>query len=256
MNSFAAELKRAREEQRLSLSDIAETTLINIKFLEEIDRGNVSFMPKTYVRAFVRDYAQAVGLNPDEMMRMMDDVSPGSSQKPVPKKEEPVPSPIPEQHPTRPDEKDTVKPRKTRIVAAVVVALVGGVALWSLITSSGEKPVEERSFEEVMQEQMMADSLSKRESIPPPESFPDTLTLVAVANDSTSIRVAIDNAKAVRYSLRPKSRTSWKATQRFLITVGNAGAVEFSMNQTKIHLGKPGTVVNNFEVNRTTLEKK
>ncbi len=258
MNSFAAELKRAREDQRLTLADVADTTLINIKFLEEIERGNVSFMPRTYVRAFVRDYAKAVGLNPDEIMKMMDDPSSSVPIKPQPKKEEPALPPIVESPPSISSAKtgEVAKPKTTRVVTAVIVLLAVCAALWNLLTPSGEKPVEEKSFEEVMQEQIRADSLSKLQTAPPEESLPDTLTLVAVAKDSTSIRLTIDNAKAVRFVMPPKGRRTWKATSRFLITVGDAGDVDFSVDQKKINLGKPGTVVNNFEVSRTTLEKK
>ena len=39
MNIFFQELKRAREEKRVSLADIADRTLINIRHLEAIERG-------------------------------------------------------------------------------------------------------------------------------------------------------------------------------------------------------------------------
>ncbi len=256
MNSFTSELKRAREDKRLSLSDIADTTLINIRFLEEIERGNISFMPRTYVRAFVRDYAKAVGLNPDDVMRMMDEPTSAAPPKPVPKKEEQVSPPVLEPPSSPPESKGAVQPRTTRIATLVIVGLATTVALWNLLTPSVEQSVEEKSFDEVMQEQMRADSLSSLQNTVPPESLPDTLVLVAVAKDSTSIRLSIDNAKAQRYTLAPKGRRSWKATEKFLITVGDAGDVDFTVNQGKINLGKPGTVVNNFEVSRTTLEKK
>ena len=54
MNVFFQELKRAREAKRLSLADIADRTLINIRHLEAIERGDTSILPETYVRAFIR----------------------------------------------------------------------------------------------------------------------------------------------------------------------------------------------------------
>ena len=55
MESPVTELKKAREQKGMSLSDIADATLINIRFLEEIERGNFSFLPETYIRGLLRE---------------------------------------------------------------------------------------------------------------------------------------------------------------------------------------------------------
>ena len=73
MNAFFQELKRAREEKRVSLADIADRTLINIKYLEAIERGETGILPQAYVRAFIREYAAAIGLDGAEMLRRFDE---------------------------------------------------------------------------------------------------------------------------------------------------------------------------------------
>jgi hypothetical protein len=47
---------------------------------------------------------------------------------------------------------------------------------------------------------------------------------------------------------------AWKARDKFAVTLGNAGAMEFTLNKKKVGtLGKRGSVVRNVELNRKTL---
>ncbi|PKR78686.1 helix-turn-helix domain-containing protein [Halalkalibacillus sediminis] len=62
-------LKEAREEQQKSLDDIQTETKIQKRYLSSIEANDWSTMPGNfYVRAFVREYAAAVGLNGDELL--------------------------------------------------------------------------------------------------------------------------------------------------------------------------------------------
>lgn len=59
-------LKEARVEKGLSLDDLQEVTKIQKRYLIGIEEGNYSAMPgKFYVRAFIKQYAEAVGLEPE-----------------------------------------------------------------------------------------------------------------------------------------------------------------------------------------------
>src|SRR5690606_37042073 len=55
------------------------TTKIRVRYLEAIEEENFSVLPGNfYVRAFIKSYAEAVGLNPDEILRMYQNVIPSS----------------------------------------------------------------------------------------------------------------------------------------------------------------------------------
>jgi transcriptional regulator with XRE-family HTH domain len=63
--SFGARLRQRRERQRITLATIAEQTKIKASLLEELERDDVSHWPVgIFRRAFVRSYAQAIGLEP------------------------------------------------------------------------------------------------------------------------------------------------------------------------------------------------
>jgi len=62
-------LKEAREAENLSLESLQETTKIQKRYLVAIEQGDFHVLPgKFYARAFIKEYAIAVGLNPDELL--------------------------------------------------------------------------------------------------------------------------------------------------------------------------------------------
>nr|WP_272595507.1 RodZ family helix-turn-helix domain-containing protein [Paenibacillus apiarius] len=63
-------LKKARLEKGLSLDDVQEATKIRKRYLEAIEEGDYKVLPGSfYVRAFVKTYAETVGLNPEEILQ-------------------------------------------------------------------------------------------------------------------------------------------------------------------------------------------
>ncbi|MBM7572094.1 helix-turn-helix domain-containing protein [Aquibacillus albus] len=66
---IGARLKEAREQKSLTLEDIQKITKIQTRYLQAIEKGNFEVMPGNfYVRAFVKEYATAVDLDPDQLM--------------------------------------------------------------------------------------------------------------------------------------------------------------------------------------------
>lgn len=68
LKKFAADLKKQRENKNISLADIAAKTRVHISILEKIEQGDFSFYGPTYVRAFIRQYAKAARLDPEEVL--------------------------------------------------------------------------------------------------------------------------------------------------------------------------------------------
>ncbi|WP_171038020.1 RodZ domain-containing protein [Aquibacillus sediminis] len=65
---IGAKLKEAREAKNLTLEDIQKITKIQTRYLQAIEKGKMDIMPGNfYVRAFIKEYALAVDLDPDEL---------------------------------------------------------------------------------------------------------------------------------------------------------------------------------------------
>ncbi len=68
--TFGTRLRRHRERQHIDLASIAAQTKIHLPLLEGLEADKVSHWPSgIFRRAFIRAYAHAIGLQPDEVVR-------------------------------------------------------------------------------------------------------------------------------------------------------------------------------------------
>jgi cytoskeleton protein RodZ len=68
--TFGTHLREAREKRGVSLRQIATSTRISIRTLEALENNEIKKLPGgIFSRAFVRSYAQEIGLDPDEAVR-------------------------------------------------------------------------------------------------------------------------------------------------------------------------------------------
>lgn len=69
MNEIGEILKEARIEKGYTLDDLQQITKIQKRYLEAIEDGNTEILPgRFYARAFVKQYADIVGLNGEELL--------------------------------------------------------------------------------------------------------------------------------------------------------------------------------------------
>jgi cytoskeletal protein RodZ len=77
MKSFGSRLRYERERRQINLRSIAETTKIGIPLLQGLERDDVSRWPSgIFRRSFIRSYAEAIGLDPEPVVREFDDLYP------------------------------------------------------------------------------------------------------------------------------------------------------------------------------------
>lgn len=68
--SLGKRLRRERERRQIALASIAENTKISASLFESLERDDTTHWPSgIFRRAFIRSYASAIGLNPDEIAR-------------------------------------------------------------------------------------------------------------------------------------------------------------------------------------------
>ncbi|MEW9667703.1 helix-turn-helix domain-containing protein [Ammoniphilus sp. 3BR4] len=69
MTELGEMLKQARLKKDYTLEDIQQMTKIQKRYLEAIEHGNLDALPgHFYARAFVKSYAEAVGLDPEVVL--------------------------------------------------------------------------------------------------------------------------------------------------------------------------------------------
>src|ERR1043165_3330850 len=113
-------LKRAREAKGMSLDDVANRTRIPIRHLQNIEREDWDALPAvTYAIGFVRNYANAVGLDGATLARELRDDIGGPTHRAA------APEYYAEADPAR------VPPKSLAIAVAIAAALlIGAYLLW------------------------------------------------------------------------------------------------------------------------------
>lgn len=85
LSELGNRLKDARSLKGLSLDDLQEITKIQKRYLIGIEEGNFSSMPgKFYVRAFIKQYAEAVGLEPEILFEEFNSEIPNTVNEDIP----------------------------------------------------------------------------------------------------------------------------------------------------------------------------
>lgn len=68
LKAFADDLKATREENNISLRTISQQTRLSLSLLESLESGDFTFQPQAYIRAFLKQYINSIGLDVDETL--------------------------------------------------------------------------------------------------------------------------------------------------------------------------------------------
>ena len=84
-SGFGARLRLQREQRQITIASIADKTKIKASLLERLEQDDVSNWPKgIFRRAYIRAYAQAIGLEPDVVAREFLELYPDTEEDPAP----------------------------------------------------------------------------------------------------------------------------------------------------------------------------
>lgn len=68
MENIGNILKKSRKAQGKTLEEINEQTKISLEHLNLLEKNDYSFLPETYVKSFIKNYAITLGLDGDELV--------------------------------------------------------------------------------------------------------------------------------------------------------------------------------------------
>jgi len=261
LESFGEELRKHREQRQVNLASISDSTRISEKMLESIEAGKFSVVPQAYIRAFLRAYAQAIGLDGDDTLRRYDAVN----QEIRSAAEEWVNrGKTPPAHVERSVD-DTVARTQGVSFPSILIAVAALVAVAAIIylANRGEpvptqEPLSKVPFDRAIHESEAA--VSQPEVAPPPvvQGAPvvDSLRLEITTKDSVWVSLVIDASRKGEYLFPPGRVRSWAAKEQFIISMGNAAAATFRLNGKELGaLGKRGAVARNVLITQAGVQQ-
>ena len=237
---------------------MAAKTRIDIKFLEALEDGNFNFLPDIYVKAFIKQYAKVIGLDEEETLQSyilakegkeevvekvkQDDTGEkkedADEQKTrsevVPKKPAKI---FTDDGVNKKSNEDDKKKQKQLIIGGTVVgvALIVMLAYFLFIDGSADIIVEEKPYEEVLQEtpNRYIEEESNQTTVETIAANIEELTLTITNNDSTDsswVLVIVDGKSTEDFLLPPKISRTIKANSNYYFTLGNSGVVKLILN--------------------------
>lgn len=240
---IGSRIKEARDQRGLTVRDIADTTKISPSALHAIERNDFARLPGgVYRRAYLRAFATEVGLDPDELTREY------RTEFESEVEEDPLP-------PRRAQWLDDVRPVHLVLTVLLTVGfLVGG----SVILKRAQV-APESSDERVTLAAVEAD---RQEDPVPTGTREATADVVFAANAAVSetgarslqleirflrscwVSASADGTRVIYRLMQPDERALVDARRMVTLRVGDAGAVDYSINGvTGRPLGSDGEAV-------------
>ncbi len=206
-------LRRERELRHISLDDVAERTKISRRYLEAIEEEQFDRLPgETFIRGFIRSYAQSVGLDPADTLLIY------SQSRMVHE--------APSLRTARtPPVRRAWNERSwlwlfmvgVVIIAGVLVSVLGFLA-WPTLLGSTSAP--------------RPDPVNPAVGNAP-------LILTAIADSDTWLWVTIDEQEPQDMVLRGGQAAKWMGRERFVVSIGNARTTRLKLNGRELTMPQP-----------------
>ncbi|PEY27460.1 helix-turn-helix domain-containing protein [Bacillus anthracis] len=148
MTELGQKLKEARETKGLSVDQLHEITKIQKRHLVAIEEGNYDVLPGAfYARAFIKQYADVVGLNGEELLVEYQSTIPQSEKRDVPQ----VSTGQKTQETMQKSSSWPIADHMPKILVALLVIAVG-VVIWFVfqaLTGKGDEKVPNAQSEKI-----------------------------------------------------------------------------------------------------------
>ncbi len=264
MDTLGTLLKAERESQKKSLEDVSKKLKIKSEYLEAIEGDNYSLLPpEVYAKAYLRAYAESLGLESDGILSLYRQGMEGSGDVPA--------DPTGQEIDAAPLKKIGVSvfSWKSLLLIAVSTLLfllvflnqgpdkrdapvtVPATADVKEIAKETPKGTAVGTFKETALETFNKTAQKTPEETPlatvketAMDTNPGELNLTVQARDLTWVAVSIDGGKPKEWQLREGASISFTAADKFALKIGNAGGTRIVLNDRDIgDLGPQGKVV-------------
>ena len=248
--SFGRLLRSLRRDKNMTLDDLFEITRVSKTMLELIEKEDHERLPAAVlVKNFLRSYADAVGADRDEIVRLYlrSNENAGRNLRLEASRAEP-----------------DKRFRPGFLPAVAALAVIIGLTVF-MMKKGAEEPIatietQGASIEQSAAEEPQANLLNEQnpseegvaevvEELPEAEKapvavVPEKLLLKIISVEETWLKVIIDSHDSTEYTLKPGDSLEFEAFSGYNILIGNATGVQLFLNDKPIEVpGRTGQVV-------------
>lgn len=244
MASIGQELKRERELRGISLKEIADSTKINVRFLRALEEDRLDMLPEQFfTRGIIRTYAKYLGLDEQSTLNTyLEGLQTRETQETSNGDKKPKVSESPESLP---------KEKKISLLFAfmvlVILALI--IVMYFVFRKDESPPPDTSKMESTIQ-----NTEEKPITTPPitqeePEIEQEELNIEITVQQETWLEIFADQEMVDSGIKAPGERLQFKALQEFLIHIGNAGGITYTINSEEgIKFGELGEVERDIQI--------
>ena len=263
-SDLGTRLRQARERRGISLRQIATSTKISIGVLEALERNDFSKLPGgIFGRAFVRSYAQEVGVDPGQTVEEF--LASLPSESPSPASHAATRHVDQEEGAFESQQRMAGVALKLGLVSLPIAALIIYVTLFRGGRPEGATEAPSPPQSPVVRSQPVApvaqmpipeapDSATAAQTPvvgaetastpqPPPAAEGEGVLLDVAPSGACWVSLTVDGALVLSRVMQPGERVSRRVREGALVQVGDAGAFVFTLNGREARpLGGPGEV--------------
>jgi cytoskeleton protein RodZ len=232
-------LQNHRRDRSIPLEAVSRLTRISMSSLRHIENDAWDSLPApVFVRGFLRAFAEAIGADPEEVLRRFD----LGRQIKI------------EYERSRNQFQSSARLWVRIFLTVVCLAIVIGGTLylskWMARPGAGEGQATapngieapERQIEAAQAPATVSEAGAPEPSVAaPPKAPPQELTLTVSAVEITRLKVIADAHKPEQFDLKPGDELTLKAESRFSLLIDNAAGVRIAFNGEPVALrGKSG----------------
>jgi cytoskeletal protein RodZ len=253
MKELGVELQEARLAKGIKLEEIAHHTHIQLAHLQKIENGQLDFLPRPYVTAFIKTFAQYVGLSGETLVNLWREEEQAEAQRLQHQLQDVPPKKIntPRLTPLKPKSLATTTSASIPVAIpylkeialgfGMIILMAGLVFLMSragaksppmqtdneATTSNREESasLEERPFAQVVKEAQEQNKPEPEQQRPPANE----LTLQAQFESQTRLRLVRDGQDTTLTVFRAGETKSWPAKEKFNLRLSAGSAVSLTL---------------------------
>lgn len=241
-------LKSVREEKKMTLNQVAETTRISLSLLRGIEEGYVENNPgEVFIRGFIRTYAKLLAIPEEELKEPLEELYQNHQAASV----EPL-----QKHSMAMRQNDAEVQSKALLLAAGVIIVVLGYLVISQLSGDGDNAPTasgNHSQQEVSQQSTEPSESSLAAADTTLSAAQKPLTLSIRSLESTWIGVAIDGDTPFEIHMQPGEELEWKANDQYQLSIGNTRGVQVYLNAELLAVNEERDLLLNWTIDKSSL---